>query len=181
MENEIIKEPRPKRASCDEKTISRMMELFAQVPHLSDNKVHEALRNEGIDISSATIGNYRRNGLAYRHETKSKIDEKLLESMDRIIAEFEELYNTAKRKLDEWVDDPERTEETIKTMKILVDMFTVALKKFGFLRDTIIGQVNVTQNFNEFNMFLKDIGAVVEDGKVVIKKPKPELIELLTK
>jgi hypothetical protein len=42
--------------------------------------------------------------------------------------------------------------------------------------------VTINNNFNEFNLYIKDLGAEVDEtGRVIIANPKPELLEIIKK
>ena len=159
--------------------MKRMFELLSQVPRPSDVKIAEQLQKEGFQIHYNTVRKYRRGegtlGFVYDPKSIKKADKMILDSIEKVAEEFQDIFEKTKAKMEEWYNDDERSHELLKALKLLTEQLTVAIKKLGYMHDSIVEkQVNITQNFNEFNLFIKDLGAEInEKGEVVIKNPKP--------
>ena len=170
----------PGDKKCDDPMLmERMWELITDGK--SDKEVAEILTSEGNYVGYNTVANYRKSGKLLNFSRKAKeADVKLLDSIDHVTKEFDEVYMEVKKLLAN-LDPVEHGEEIIKACRLLHDMLATALRKLGFMKNTIIQKnTTINQNTLELNYFLADIGArVAEDGKVVIDKPRPELIEVL--
>lgn len=149
---------------------------------LSYGKVAKKLQDEGMKVSINQVRWFFTKEDVFNMEESKKIaDQQILDSISTTAKEFQELYDITKRKMLEWESQPDKAEELLKALKLMTEQLTVAIKKLGFMRDIMVNQTTTVNNYNDFNMYIQDLGAKEIDGKVVIEKPKPELIELLRK
>jgi hypothetical protein len=163
--------------------MKRMFDLFAEGK--SGRETAKILNVEGFSINLATVQRYKRGGNKVPiliGEEKKAADVMILDSIEKATSEFQDLYETTKRKMKEWEDDPEKTDEFLRSVRLLNEQMLMVLKKLGVMHDSITQKVTINNNFNEFNLYIKDLGAELDDkGRVVIPNPKPELLEIIKK
>ena len=163
--------------------IKRMFNLFAEGK--SARKAAEMLNTEGFSINLATVQRYKRGDHKMpilTEEAKKEADVMILDSITLATSEFQKLYELTNRKMKEWQDDPEKSDELLRAIRLQNEQFLLILKKLGVMHDAITQKVTINNNFNEFNLYIKDLGAEVDEtGRVIIANPKPELLEVIKK
>jgi len=168
----------------DPKLLARMFELLSEGTH-TYQEISEILKQEGHIVSINTIGDYARDERKYGALVTDSEGASLqiLDSIEKVSREFDEIYDRTKTLLDKWEANPEKySVELLGALRLLHDMLNTALRKLGFMKSMVVQKnVTITQNYNEMNMFIADLGAKIENGKVIIDNPRPELLEVLTK
>lgn len=148
-----------------------------------EGKSAKKIANElGIPISDAKKVLKRTFDYLSEYE-RAEVRNSILDSVEMIKDKFELLIEKTERIIDKAEENGEDMKQ-LAAIRQLESLLTTALKRLGELRDNFTLKAN-TVNIQQITFVAKKIQdkifedneAVVENGAIVLKKPKPELID----
>ena len=149
------------------------------VEGLSPEEVYEKYRVDYPELEKSTILNFRRYVMAYfeNPDELSPLDSyaSARKLFDDILKKLKSLYDVVK------ASDPRTAVTVLKEQRVLVQ---IALERLNELIE-LQREQNVTKSvtnvliMNNYNLFLEMEPTLTEDGKVVLSKPKPELVSMI--
>jgi len=149
------------------------------VEGLSPEEVYEKYRVDYPELEKSTILNFRRYVMAYfeNPDELSPLDSyaSARKLFDDILKKLKSLYDVVK------ASDPRTAVTVLTEQRVLVQ---IALERLNELIE-LQREQNVTKSvtnvliMNNYNLFLEMEPTLTEDGKVVLSKPKPELVSMI--
>lgn len=153
------------------------------------SEVRQILLEEGYgDVSRKDLLKLKRDtleALRESYELEHSADF-LLDSIKRVFVEFDDLYNKFKD-LYVKLEAEGRTFEQLLTLKELRSMLNMALRRLGEYKEAIekIKAKNVYISNTDIVMLVKqaqdkifdDTEPILVDGKLILQKPTPELLD----
>lgn len=155
---------------------------------LSVAETAKKMKQEGYDVSPETLRNFKKRAfkILLEEEKAEHLSEFLLESFDRVKLEFEELTQRTKALIERFEREG-KVFGQLEAIRELRNQLTIALKRLGELQS---GVKNITLQKNIFtvNEFVQGYRMLREhefeamqyelkDGKLIINKPSPELLD----
>lgn len=160
----------------------QLSELYKLVfiEHLENDVVLSKMRLQGMEVSEKDLRQFRKSALSLID--KQEVGTYLLDSIEQVKIDFEDLVTKTKSLIS-------RAEETKDDQLLLSALsenrqqLSLAMKRLGELTDKVTNVTNIkTDSINVTNIgtalseMLLSMGAIEDNGKIILNNPSPELL-----
>ena len=156
---------------------------------LSCAEASRQLQAKGVNLSPVQLRKFKKD-VYTRLMTIEKVErmsEMILESADRIKFEYEDMHHTTKNLLDRAVKE-DNVKLQIIMLREIKDQLLIGMKFLSGINNSvtnikaknvnILSQGDIMETFKKMqSTWFSEMGAKMEDGKLIFDNPTPELID----